>query len=345
MKYLISPSKTQYKANLHAHSTLSDGRLTPEALKEAYKARGYSILAITDHERPHSHQALNDPEFLMLTGYECYIRPDKLGRSQRYEKEAHLNLFARDPENVTLICYNEPYCRYLIRDNALHEITVRAGSERQREYNPEYINEYIRTAKENGYIVSYNHPCGSREAEKDVMAYEGCFSLEICNYGSYVSNGLEHSGALYNKMLMAGKRMFCHAGDDNHNKHPFDDPQNDSFGAFTMIMPETFSYNGVITAMEEGEMYASMGPLFKEVSIDDDQLHVECSEVSHIFVYNGGKRPGNQHALPGQSLTSADFTIDRNARYVRVAICDAQGKWADTRGFFRDEIGFPPLSV
>ena len=36
MKYLISPHKAQYKANLHCHSTLSDGCLTPEVLKNLY---------------------------------------------------------------------------------------------------------------------------------------------------------------------------------------------------------------------------------------------------------------------------------------------------------------------
>ena len=72
--YLISPDKKQYKANLHCHSTYSDGAKTPEELKEMYRAHGYSILAITDHETPQSHTDLTDEDFLMLTGYECYIR-------------------------------------------------------------------------------------------------------------------------------------------------------------------------------------------------------------------------------------------------------------------------------
>ena len=90
-------------------------------------------------------------------------------------------------------------------------------------------------------------------------------------------------------------------------------------------------------------MYASMGPTFTEVSVEGDRLHVACSEVAHIYLYNGGKRPGVIHAAPGESLTEGDFVIDRGARYVRVSIRDAQGRWADTRGFFRDEIGLPPL--
>ena len=338
MKYLISPAKRQYKANLHCHSVLSDGRLTPEELKALYKSHGYDILAITDHERPRCHQHLSDPDFMMITGYEGYIRPDPQAAYNAYSEEVHLNLFARDPQNTTMICYTEPYCKYVHRDHAIDEITSKAGSERPREYTREYIHEYIRTAKESGYIVAYNHPYWSMQNEADILAYEGCFSMEICNYGSYVMNGLEYCGALYDKMLYNGKRIFCHGADDNHNVYPAEHPHCDSFGAFTMIMPDAFAYDGVIDAMEKGEMYASMGPMFKEVSVDGNKLHVECSEVSHIFLYNGGKRPCRLHAAPGESLTCADFEIDKDARYVRVSIRDAQGRWADTRGFFPDEL-------
>ena len=64
--YLISPNKKQYKANLHCHSVLSDGKKTPEELVAMYKAHGYSVLAITDHERPHQHQQMNTEDFLLL---------------------------------------------------------------------------------------------------------------------------------------------------------------------------------------------------------------------------------------------------------------------------------------
>ena len=69
-RWLIDPEKKQYKANLHSHSTLSDGKLTPEELKKLYKDNGYDILAITDHEYPKSHNDLTDKDFLMVTGYE-----------------------------------------------------------------------------------------------------------------------------------------------------------------------------------------------------------------------------------------------------------------------------------
>ena len=48
-KYLLPENGTFYKANLHCHTVLSDGRLTPEQVRELYMSRGYSIVAFTDH--------------------------------------------------------------------------------------------------------------------------------------------------------------------------------------------------------------------------------------------------------------------------------------------------------
>ena len=62
-KYLLPKDGNFYKANLHCHTTLSDGRLTPEEVKEFYKNRGYSIVAYTDHDILIPHDDLNDENF------------------------------------------------------------------------------------------------------------------------------------------------------------------------------------------------------------------------------------------------------------------------------------------
>ena len=38
------------KGNIHSHSTFSDGSLTPEQMKDAYRHHGYDFLAVTDHD-------------------------------------------------------------------------------------------------------------------------------------------------------------------------------------------------------------------------------------------------------------------------------------------------------
>ena len=50
IKHLLPKVARFFRANLHTHSTCSDGVLTPREIKEAYKARGYQIVAFTDHE-------------------------------------------------------------------------------------------------------------------------------------------------------------------------------------------------------------------------------------------------------------------------------------------------------
>ena len=75
--YLLSEKKNRYKANLHCHSTVSDGCYTPEQLKRIYKERGYAILAITDHEVLVPHNELSDDDFLLLPGYELQTFGDK----------------------------------------------------------------------------------------------------------------------------------------------------------------------------------------------------------------------------------------------------------------------------
>jgi len=78
---------------LHCRSTRLDGALTPEALKNLYKGNAYDILVITDHCNPKNHSALNDDNFLFLTGYEADIRPDPNGR---------YNIFGRRTTGIIL---------------------------------------------------------------------------------------------------------------------------------------------------------------------------------------------------------------------------------------------------
>ena len=338
--YLISPDKKQYKANLHCHSTSSDGHLTPEQLKEAYKGQGYSILCITDHEIPADYSHLTDEDFLMLTGYEAYIRPDPNCVCDVYGPEIHMNLIARDPHNVAMVCYNPAYCKYMPKE--MQEVLPKVGSQRTREYTTEYINEFIRTAKENGYLVTYNHPVWSMESEERILSYEGFFSIEMCNYASLLNN-LEYNGVLYDKLLRSGKRIFVHSADDNHNAYPFGHPRCDSFGGVTMILADELNYDSVYNAMETGEMYSTMGPTFRSVSFDGETIHIDCSEVTNISCHFGRKYCSSVLANAGETLTHADIKVDKKCRYVRISIADQYGKRADTRGFFRDELGLPPL--
>lgn len=335
-KTFISKDQTQYRANLHSHSTCSDGKLSPAEMAEAYRRNGYSILAITDHESPKCHKELCREDFLLITGYEAYIRPDPSAKCNIYAPEVHLNLFAKDPENEAIVCYNPSYCKYLTdpdRRAALRKV----GSQRTREYTVEYVNEFIRSAKEAGYLVAYNHPVWSLEDEERILAYEGLFSLEIDNTGTRLVNGMEYAGHLYDKLLLRRRRLFSHGADDNHNKDPLDSPRSDSFGSFTMILADSLTYGDVIRAMETGNMYSSTGPLIREISIENGTVHVESSPARQVLCFTGTRVPLHLTAKEGESLTEASFPLDPVAPYFRVVVLDERDRRATSRGFFREE--------
>ena len=63
---------TWYKANLHTHTTLSDGRATPAERIEQYKKAGYHVLALTDHWATHDVRGLSSKAMLIVSGIEFH---------------------------------------------------------------------------------------------------------------------------------------------------------------------------------------------------------------------------------------------------------------------------------
>ena len=82
--YLLPKEGTFYKANLHCHTNLSDGRLTPEEIKELYKNNGYSIVAYSDHDALFCNYHLTDEDFVALTAYETSVRCGNFGGLSKY---------------------------------------------------------------------------------------------------------------------------------------------------------------------------------------------------------------------------------------------------------------------
>ena len=58
------------KAQLHCHTTESDGRFRPEDLLRMYRDAGYSFVCITDHNRVTRCEELNGQDFVAIRGTE-----------------------------------------------------------------------------------------------------------------------------------------------------------------------------------------------------------------------------------------------------------------------------------
>ena len=332
---ILIGDKKQYKANLHSHSSLSDGAYTPEELKKIYKERGYSILAITDHDCPYNHSKMTEEDFLMLTGYEATIRVDPDNKYDIYGPEIHINLFARESDNVTLIDFAPIHCKHLLKNPEHFKNVPQVTTGEERIYGVDYVNKFVKTALDAGYICSHNHPTWSLEEDETVYKYQDFFSMEIRNHIS-----LEYNEKLYDKLLRRGKRIYCHGSDDNHNRAALDSRYSDSFGAFTYILADKLDYASVFNALEKGDFYASSGPQIYELRIEDGKTHIKTSKADRISMYFGSKHFGLTYDECGDGIFEASFEIPKDAPYVRFSVWDKDGNTADTRGYFKDEIGF-----
>ena len=312
--YLISPLKNQYKANMHSHSTCSDGKLTPEELKKAYKERGYSVFAFSDHITVREHNDLADESFLPLTSAELDVAQQG-EECFNLRKAFHFNIISRDPEHFEQV-------KCLIKNFSL-----------------EYINEVIADAKSKNYFVTANHPNWSLFTEEDFLSLEGLDGFELYNcITANFGGALSFTPELYLYLLRNGKRIFPIGADDNHSFClPFSHPQNDSFGGFTYILSDKLDYKSIINALDNGDMYCSMGPQFFEAYTQENELYIKTSEVKQIGVIGENGKASALNAVCGNTVNSFTADISDMGKFFVLHIVDTNGKHAMTRAFYKGE--------
>ena len=331
-KYLLPNGLPFFKANLHCHTTESDGHLTPDEIKSTYKEKGYSVIAFTDHEILVPHPQLNDPEFLALNGYELEViedEPEELGYC--YHKVCHIGLIALEPDNFKQVFWNRLYVKPEMLEQ--HSELIREYRDvpnTRRIYSVDGISDMMKTARENGYFVIHNHPIWSQEALPDIINYDGMHALEIYNHMSVSEGYDDYTPILYDSLLRNKRRIYCVAADDNHEAYG-------QFGGYTMICAEKLAYRTITKALEDGHFYASTGPEIKELWFEDGHIHISCSPAERIIATYGSRRKICAHH-EGAEMTEASFPVPKDDGYVRLTVWDKNGKHADTNAYFTDDL-------
>ena len=143
--YLLPNEGSFYKANLHCHSTVSDGKWTLEEIKENYRSKGYSIVAFTDHGIFLNHNDLSDDSFLSLNGYEIDITNDTAWFSPD-SRTCHMCLIAIDKDKtVQQIAYNSNHL-----EKNMDIACLEPGTEiRNLSYDADTISSIMQEARDN----------------------------------------------------------------------------------------------------------------------------------------------------------------------------------------------------
>ncbi len=329
---LFGAKKNVYKGNMHCHSTLSDGCLTPQELKDNYKSRGYSFLAITDHEFLNNNSYLDDKDFITITSCEIAIKefPNKSTLKNYDMKVCHLNFYAKEQNNDYNFFYNCVADHFSSPEQKakLNKPSV----ELERVYGADGINELIKSANENGFFVAYNHPRWSLENYREYSKYEGLWGVEIFNTSCNKAGIYEYNLNVHDDFLRDGKRIFVSSGDDNHNY------KDDSFGTAVMVEAEYLEYSQIIDSLLNGNFYTTTGPVIEKISKNGDNVTVVCSNARNICYSTHGRRAMSITASDGEYLNSATFEIKETDIYFRISVVDEYGRRADSQAYFLDEI-------
>lgn len=333
---LIPATGRFYKANLHSHTNVSDGHVSPEELKKIYKDHGYSIVAFTDHDVFITHNDLTDGDFLALNGYELAVRAPSY---PEYALNLHMCWIALDPEKKVQKYY---YKTKFIEKNP-DTICLDPNMEPLvREYTGEYISDLMKKGREDGFFVTYNHPQWSLETLREYGGFEGMNALEVYNHGCVVAGYEDCDIRVYDEMLRDGKQIYCIASDDCHLSKPVGDRRCDALGGFTMIKAENLDYRTITKALLDGYFYASNGPLIDELFVEDGRIYVRCPAADKIVMNTGHRRASVVYAKEGEPLTEASFELRPNDRYVRISVFDKEGHVARTNAYFPHQVGVEP---
>ena len=338
-QYLIPEEGRFYKANMHTHTTCSDGQLTPEQIKELYKSYGYSVVAYTDHDIMIDHSDLNDENFLAITSYEVETnRPtdgfDAWDRTPTY----HLNFYASRPDETNYPCANPGYtwgnARALVQDYYTGDY--------QRRYSVEGQNDMIAQATAAGFLVSYNHPDWSLQHYPDYAGLEGLHTIEVYNSGCFLAGySIDASEHAFQDMLAQGKRVFPTATDDIHTP-------KDAFGGWIRVKAKALTYDDYMAAYRKGDFYASWGPAIEDLYLEDGVLHVFCSGAREISLHTERRVARRVFATDG-ALTVAEFDLKQyfdnvhrggndERAFIRLVLVDENGNKALTRAYFANEL-------
>ena len=348
MKRLLIPGKSDgffpCKTNLHCHTTLSDGRFTPEEIKKAYRERGYGAVAFTDHNLFIRHNDLTDEAFVALNGIEYNVN-DESEEGRRIQRCCHMNLIALSPETRYVPCaHRSLYFSEKALKNAGKMEFDPAQPDFIRSYDPETLSEMMEEGRRAGFFVTYNHPAWSRETYPQYSRYHGMHALEIYNHHNAVLGFPEENERVYEDLLSLGKRIFCIAADDTHSKWTEPgDPLSDCFGGFTTLYVRNLTYEDLADALRNGVFccgtgdHRGHGAEILSLAWENGEITLCCRGALTASVQTD-VRFAKTAFLDPEKESVVRFIPKESARFFRLTLTDPRGFKTFTRAYFTDEL-------
>jgi hypothetical protein len=288
----------QYKVQLHTHTTNSDGGDSPEFVLQEYAKRGYTAVAITDHDYSNrTTPSLDSPGeygIIHIPGVEYSADQENrswnhmLGLNIRtihhedgiYNRQAQINR-SQAEKGLTFLCH--PY------DETIHR---------------------------RGW------------SEGDIVALEGYDGLEIHNGGVYHEPGGPDFPYKVDMVLSSGVKINVISVDDYH-RNPSENMDRGYVVINSRASRDAITLNDIVMALRTGNYFSvgrlsttdPAGPLFTNIIIEAHTITANTdkpADIEFITARNNYYKEGPNYTFIEKRVTTASYTASDDDQFVRV---------------------------
>jgi hypothetical protein len=292
-----------WRGNLHTHSTVSDGALTPEAVCAFYRTAGYDFIALTDHFHPYFKWQIADTRPFRTDDFTTLIGAELHAPGLSFGYPWHI-LAVGLPLDFPMVVEGE--------DGVV----------------------LARRALDAGAFVAVAHPEFYNLTEADALSLVGAHAIEIFNGTSIDHNDKPLGWALFDILLARGYRYTACATDDAH----FQPSRADALLGWVMVKSESLEPDALLMALKAGDYYSSTGPEIYDIQVfPGDKIVVQCSPAERVFVTGYGYHAASTY---GNGILSAEISLKGfDSPYARVTVRDAKGgrAWSNPFWFAEQE--------
>lgn len=236
--------KKWYKGNLHMHTSLSDGDLTPQEAMDLYIENGYDFISITDHWTYYYDETYKD---------------------------------------LTVLAGDEYHVGKVVTDGLVHILGIGCETKPQVKWaNNPTIREVVDAIHEGKGLAILAHPAWSLNDPDSIIRIGDYDGLEIYNSISgepLNCSGRAYSGVIVDMLAARGYDYPLFAHDDAHFYQYYDKCRS-----YILVNAESNSKEDLMKAIREKKFYSSQGPTFDIVEMRDGILHIECSPCQFVSV-------------------------------------------------------------
>ncbi|MFT6079448.1 MAG: hypothetical protein ACJA0V_001631 [Planctomycetota bacterium] len=296
-----------YKGNLHTHTLWSDGNHFPEMVVDWYASRDYDFLALTEHNviADHDKWMANDlvvrrggrralADYRLRFGTDWVEQREVDGKLQvRLKKLDEIRSRFEDRDDFLLIAAEEITTAFegkpihINATNVAERIAPQKGTD-VRDVMRKTLQAVAAHEKQHDVqvLTHLNHPnFGWGVSAEDLAAVTEEHFFEVYNghpsvhhKGDKTRPGTERLWDIANTTRLRDLNAHVLYGlgtDDSHNYH---NTSGSTPGrGWVMVRATELTADALVTAIENGDFYASSGVVLDRVESDDDSLSIDIA--------------------------------------------------------------------